>query len=141
MRAYCSAQSMYVRNDWEALNPGPGTVGVLEYARPFTWLNTQLDGTGVPIQLIDTAFANAYGVNGAPKHGYVFKDMETIAGEKIDWCKDFALCGTPSAYGRTGYQTFIVSTDGTVWALDLGGSCFIADFPANPAAMGWQVAE
>ncbi len=141
MRAYCSAQSMYHRNDWEALNPGPGTAGVLEYARPFTWLNTQLDGSGVPIQLISTAFAGAEGWNGSPSHGYLFRDMSTIAWEKIDWCKDYALCGTPCVYGQTGYQTFIVTTDGKVWAKDLGYSHFVDNFPANPAAEGWVVAE
>ncbi|MHC4914520.1 MAG: DUF2950 family protein [Planctomycetota bacterium] len=141
MRSYVSAQSMYHRNDWEALCPGPGTVGILEYARPYTWLNTQLDGGGVPIQLIDTAFAGAQGWNGAPKHGYLFRDMKTIAGEEVDWTKDFALCGTPSTYGRTGYRTFIVTTDGTVWVKDLGYSDFVDDFPADPPAEGWVMAE
>ncbi|MHC4914850.1 MAG: hypothetical protein ACYTGB_05105, partial [Planctomycetota bacterium] len=110
---------MYHRNDWEALQAGPGMVGVLEYARPYIWLNTQLDGGGTSIQLIDTAFANASttvppsGLT-SPKHGYVFDDMQTIGGLAIDWLNDYGLCGTPSVYGRTGYRTFIVSTNGTV---------------------------
>jgi len=141
MRAYCAAQSMYHRIDWEEFCAGPGTKGVLEYARPYPWLNTQLDGSGMPIQLIDTAFADAQGWNGGAKHGYLFRDMKTIAGEKIDWKNDFALCGTPCVYGRTGYQTFIVTTDGKIWAKDFGYSHFVDNFPANPAAEGWVVAE
>ena len=147
-RAYCSAQSMYHRNDWEALQPGPGLVGVLEYARPFIWLNNQLDGSGNTIQMIDTAFANAsvtappIGAT-TPKHGYIFDDMQTIGAGVIDWLNDYGLCGTPSVYGRTGYRTFIVSTNGTVFALDQGVSAIVVAYPADPslAAPPWIIAE
>ncbi|MHC4916717.1 MAG: DUF2950 family protein [Planctomycetota bacterium] len=147
-RAYCSAQSMYHRNDWEEFGAGPGTKGALEYARPYTWLHTQKDGGGNPIQLIDAAFAEASVSNppgGAtvPKHGYVFDDMKTIGGQPIDWLNDYALCGTPSVYGRTGYRTFIVSTNGTVFGLDQGASGIVAAYPADPsmAVPPWIIAE
>ena len=147
-RAYCSAQSMYHRNDWEAMQPGPGVVGALEYARPFTWLNRQLDGSGVAIQLIDTAFRNASvsdppATGTAPKHGYIFDDMTTIGVAAIDWLNDYGLCGTPSVYGRTGYRTFIVSTNGTVFGLDQGVSGIVVVYPADPslAVPAWIIAE
>jgi hypothetical protein len=131
-RAYCEAQTMYHRNDWD-------NDGRLSYAHPFPKLDeTNRDGCG--LQLTDGAFAAATSPN-TPKHGYWFRDMETIAGRSIDWTKDFALCAMPAVYGRTGYRVFIVKTDGTTWAKDLGRSDFVADFPADPAAAGWQIAE
>ena len=137
-RAYAEAQIMFHRNDWV----GSGTPGVTEYATPFTLLNTQVDGTGVPIQLIDSAFAAAAGPAGAAKHGYIFQDMGTIAGVAINWIDDYGLCGIPSTYRRTGYRTFIVSTNGTVFGQDLGpGAGFVVDYPANPTAALWLIAE
>jgi hypothetical protein len=141
---------MYVRNDWDG-------DGVLRYAGPacaptgtaasgpngtFQDLCLTVDGNGDPIQLIDQAFADAQGLGGKPKHGYLCRDMQTIAGRPIDWTKDFALCAIPSTYGRTGYHTFIVSTDGVVWRMDRGrGAGFLSDFPADPEARGWTIVE
>jgi len=134
-RAYCSAQTMYHRNDWD----GDQT---LEYAVPFTRLNTELDTTGTPINLIDSAFAAAKGNAGRPKHGYLFDDMAKIGGSKIDWINDYGLCGKPSVYGRTGYRTFIVSTNGTVFGKDQGpAGGFVKNYPANPASATWIIAE
>jgi hypothetical protein len=132
-RAYATSQVTYKRNDWDQ-------DGKLTYAAPFTVLATQVDGTGTPIQLIDSAFAQATSPS-TPKHGYIYRDMSTIAGQPIDWEKDFALCATPAVYGRTGYRTFIVKTDGTTYGKDLGSAQFVSDFPADPAAAGWIVAE
>ena len=135
-RAYASAQSMYHRNDWDG-------DADLEYATPFTLLNTQADGAGQPIQLIDSAFAAAAGA-GTPKHGYNFQDLGSIATVPIDWVNDFGLCGLPATYGRSGYRTFIVSTNATVFALDQGAAGgFVGDYPANPSAVvpPWVIAE
>ncbi len=141
-RAYCCAQAMYQRNDWEALGPGPGTKGVLEYARPYTWLCNQKDSNGHPIMLIDSAFAAAKGAAGTPKHGYLFDDLSTIAGSKIDWVNDYGLCGIPSVYGRTGYRSFMVCTNGTVFGQDQGtAGSFVKDYPADPSASTWIIAE
>ncbi len=135
MRAYCAAQSMFHRNDWD----GDHT---LEYAEDYTLLSTQKDGTGQPIQLIDAAFAAAKGAGGVPKHGYVFREMKTIGGQKIDWVNDFALCAIPAQYGRTGYRTFIICTNGTVFGKDQGAAGkFVDDYPADPSAAGWIIAE
>jgi hypothetical protein len=138
MRAYASAQSMYRRNDWDGDTE-------LEYATPFTRLSTELDGAGNPIQLIDAALAAATGgAEGGAKHGYVFRDMKTIGGKPIDWSKEYAFCAIPAVYGRTGYCTLIVTTDGTVWCKDRGedGSPgFVNDFPRDPAKAGWTLSE
>jgi len=139
-RAYCSAQTMFKRNDWDADN-------VLEYADDFTLLNTQVDGTGATtIQLIDSAFAAAEGVGGVPKHGYLFEDLVSIGGaaNPIDWINDYGLCGVPSSYGRSGYRTFIVCTNGTVFGRDIdlsAGPAFETDYPADPQGAGWIIAE
>ena len=70
-----------------------------------------------------------------------FEDMTTIGGRPIDWEKDFALCATPAVYGQVGYRTFIVMTNGTIFGKDLGGSEFVDDYPADPCAEGWIIAE
>jgi type II secretory pathway pseudopilin PulG len=137
-RAYAEAQVMFHRNDWV----GSGTPGVLEYATPYTLLNTQPDNVGQPIQLIDAALAAAQGPNGTPKHGYLFRDMKTIGGVKINWVDDFAICAIPAQYGRTGYRTFIISTNGTVFGKDQGPTgTFVDDYPQNPTVAGWIIAE
>ncbi len=128
--AYAEAQIMYKRRDWNK-------DGELEYAHPFPVLHHQKDENGEMIQLIDSSFAKAV-PGGPPKHGYNFRDMKTIGGKSIDWKKDFALCATPSYYRRTGYRTFIATTDGTVWGKDFGKSAFLDDFPADPGAEGWH---
>ena len=137
-RAYAEAQIMFHRNDWV----GSGTVGVLEYAVPYTLLNTQLDGAGLQIDLIDAAFSGAAGLGAPPKHGYIFSDMATIGGVAINWVDDYGLSGLPSTYRRTGYRSFIINTNGTVFGMDQGpGGVFVADYPNNPPAAGWIIAE
>jgi hypothetical protein len=132
-RAYAEAQIMYKRQDWDG-------DGKLTYAASFPLLNTTPDASGSPIQFLDSAFAAATSP-AAPKHGYYFGDMRTIAGKPIDWEQDFALCATPAVYGRTGFRTFIIKTDGTTWGKDLGSSGFVDDYPADPSAEGWIIAE
>jgi hypothetical protein len=135
MRAYASAQSMYIRNDWDG-------DGRLEYAASFTRLYEEKDSNGVPIQLIDQVFAEAEGLGGKPKQGYLFQDMKTIGGKPIDWKKDFALCAIPATYDRDGRCTLIVSKNGTVWCKDLGaGKGFVQDYPLDPNKAGWCLAE
>jgi Protein of unknown function (DUF2950) len=134
MRSYCSAQTMYKRNDWD----GDST---MEYAAPYATLCAQLDTDGTQIQLIDSAFAAATGSKGTPTHGYLFKDMKTIAGKPIDWTNDYAMCAIPAIYGRTGYRTFIVATDGTIYGKDIADGAFVDDYPADPTAAGWIIAE
>ena len=133
-QAYATAQSMYKRNDWDGDS-------VLEYATPFNMLHDEIDGAGNQIQLIDGAFALAIG-GGPPKHGYNFQDMATVAGAAIDWVNDFGISALPAVYGRSGYRSFIIATNGTVFGQDLGpGGAFVGDYPANPALVGWLIAE
>jgi prepilin-type N-terminal cleavage/methylation domain-containing protein len=148
-RAYCSAQTMYHRNDWDG-------DGAMEYAgeattlpaagQGFTVLCTQNDSDGTEIKLIDDAFAAAI-AGGPPKHGYNFQDMSDIedgtgALNPIDWTVDYGLCGLPAVYGRTGYRTFIVSTNGTVFGLDQGSAgTYVTTYPDDAGAGGWVIAE
>ncbi len=134
-RVFAQANTMFYRNDWR----GSGTVGVLEYAFPFTLLGTQPDGRGQPIQLIDKAFSRATSPK-SNKHGYFFVDMLTIGGVRIDWVNDHGLCAIPAKYGGKTKRTFIVNTTGTVFGKDTGGKP-VFDYPNNPAAAGWVIAE
>jgi hypothetical protein len=143
--AYHAAQTMFCRNDWDALpNYGcqfaPGTSGVFEYASDFRDLNACLHVSG-RINLIPAAMACAKRGQGKPYYGYYFEDLRSIGGRPIDWVSDHGLCATPARYGVTGWRTFIVMTPGIVWAKDLGGSEFVEDFPADPAAEGWEKVE
>ena len=162
-RAYCSAQTMYKRNDWDAVVGGgaaflAGTVGVLEYAEDLRDLNACVDGNIEPVNLLDSAFANAKALaaaNGAgpglgqPKHGYLFAEMTNIAGNPIDWVNDYGLAASPAVYGRTGYRSFIVCTNGTVFGKDIVTvlpPSFAEDpdlmtYPADPSLTSWIVAE
>jgi type II secretory pathway pseudopilin PulG len=135
-RAYCGAQVMYKRNDWEP-------DGVYDYAVPYTRLYSETDATGEPIQLIDPSFAAAQGPTGAPKQGYLYQDLQTIAGQKIDPVNDYALCGIPAQYGRTGRHTMIVTTNATVFGGDQGpGGTFLTDYPDPTTLAGsWIVME
>ena len=115
-----------------------GELPYMDYCHPYSQLYTRKDRDGQPMMLIDRAFAVARGKGGIPHHGYLFEDMETIAGKPINWVVDYALCGTPDLYGRPARRTFIVKTDGVVWGKDLGRSEFVKDFPADPEAEGWE---
>jgi type II secretory pathway pseudopilin PulG len=132
---YAAAQTMFQRNDWDGDK-------VLEYADDLSALCNTPDSSGNPISLIDTAFASAKGPGGLPRHGYLFQEMTAIAGQPIDWTTDFALCAVPAVYGRTGYRTFIVKTDGTVYGKDQGpGGTFVTDYPADLVSEDWIIAE
>ncbi len=131
--AYAEAQRCYARREWD-------NDGKLAYARPFTLLRTTPDENGRPIEYIDAAFAQATSPK-APKHGYYYGDCKTIGGMPVDSRYEFALCSTPSIYDRTGWRTFLISTEGTLWAKDMGRSGLLDDFPSDPRKAGWYDAE
>ena len=144
-RTYANAQVMYHKNDW----PGSPTPGIMRYASPFSKLNSQLDNTGAKIQLVDGAFAAA-SVSTAPKHGYWFKDLATFSNaQAIDFINEFGMSAAPATYARTGYRTFIVSTNGTVFGQDIVGQTAggvgtqAPSYPIDPsvAVPAWIVAE
>ena len=132
--AYAAAQTMFHRNDWDGN-------GVMEYATPFSELSSTKDADGNPIQLIDKAFAAAVDKE-HPKHGYIFRDIKDFDNKvAVDFVNEFALCATPAEYGKTGRRTFVISTNGTVFAKDLGKAAFVEAYPADPQMGGWQLAE
>jgi hypothetical protein len=127
LRSYAGAQSAYVQKDWDG-------DGVRTYARNLR----QLGDAG----LIPEAMAAARGPAGVPYYGYLFLECKTIGKQPIDWKVDYGLCAVPAEYGRSGYRSFIVATNGTVFPKDQGqGGTFERDYPANPVTSGWFSCE
>jgi hypothetical protein len=93
------------------------------------------------VLLVGGIVAAAAGMKGEPLYGYVFLDMPTIGGKKVDPAKDFALCAVPVPDSPASWLTCLVSTDGVVWSRMVGHGCVVKDFPKDPAAHGWQRAE
>lgn len=114
--------------------------GELEYANPYTVM-AKTGTEGSRYNLISASFASARGAAGKPENGYVFMDMKSIAGKPIDWKSSFALCATPKIYGKTGVNTFMVTSGYMIWKKNLGCSKFVEDVPADPAAEGWDLVK
>lgn len=133
--AYAEMQVMYRHGgDWDK-------DGVREYADELPRLYDTKRSDGELVEFAGKNMAAAHGPEGTPKAGYLFLEPRTIAGKRIDWSKDYALCGTPAAYGSGTRRTLILWTPGIVWAKDLGKSKFLKDFPADPAAEGWELIQ
>lgn len=124
LRSYASAQYMYRRADHDG-------DGIYEYACPYVELYATQQ-RGMPIGLIDEAFANASrddppGGATVPKAGYVFVDIvgeeggEAYDDGKGNFEMSFGLCAIPSEYGKTGRNTFIIGADCTVYRKDTQG--------------------
>jgi hypothetical protein len=127
LRAYCKAQKEYRRVDHD-------DDGKLEYASSLDEL--------ADLGLIPAEMADARGMKGTPYRGYLFREIKTIAGKPVDWQYDYALSAIPAKYGRTGYRTFIVSTNEFIMGPDRGrGAGFVDDYPENPVAEGWIIPD
>jgi hypothetical protein len=127
LRVYVKAQAEYRRGDYDG-------DGQLEYSDSLEEL--------ADLGLIPPEMANARGRGGIPYGGYLFRELKTIAGKPIDWQYDFAISAIPARYGKTGYRTFVVSTNGTIMGPDLGpGTGFVDDYPADPCAAGWIIPD
>jgi len=121
LRNYASAQAVYMMNN-----------------------NTYADQLAklAKDQTVDAGLAAAYGANGTPRLGYVFRECKTIGGKPIDWPRDFALSAIPAAPGTPVRRSFIIRSDGTVYGMDRpSGGGFVDDFPEDPTAAGWTVAR
>jgi len=110
----------------------------LRYAEDLAKLADLADAPEDARKLVDAAFAAARGPDGAPKDGYLYREMRTIFGAPINWDGDYAVCATPAVYGKTGKKTYLHKTDGDVWEKDLGKSDFLTDFPTNIEGAGWK---
>jgi hypothetical protein len=144
-RAFVRAQAAHYNDK----HLGQDSNGVRRYA-PWIWDKGRLvtsDEGGDPAFVFSCLPPGAY--DPVPRvappgffgDGYSFREMTSIAGQSIDWTKDFAFCAKPARYWWTGRRVFIIKTDGVIWAKDLGRSEFVADFPADPAREGWLVVE
>jgi prepilin-type N-terminal cleavage/methylation domain-containing protein len=171
-RSYCGAQVMFKRNDYDQdgvmsyappvamVTPGPAWAGAVPavpagaLGQSFFTLNAWPDGSATPIQLVDSAFAIADGALRA-KHGYYFLDLLQIGvvapvdmSIEDGWINDYGITAVPATYGRTGYRSFIVCTNGTTFGLDRGAALTVAGsemtiYPDDPAAENppWVVSE
>ena len=137
LQKYAVAQTAYRRKDFDKDQ-------TLEYAEKLPALVQDLNGiakrNGKKPYLPD-ALGAAHGQKGKPLHGYLFREMRSIWGIPINWDGDFAICATPAQYGETGRKTYIMRTDGEVWAKDLGESSFVKDFPNDAEGKGWKKVE
>jgi hypothetical protein len=125
VRAYCSAQTIYRRKDRDG-------DGKLEYADSLAKL--------AQAELIPSGMAAARGLKGKPYRGYIFLEGKTIAGTPIDWAHDYMISAIPAKYGATGRKVFVVSTNATVFAYDMGPNPkFRVDYPANPTMDQWMM--
>ncbi len=137
LRTYMNAQYIYHKTDHDG-------DGVREYAHPYVRLSTD-EADGMPIRLIDDAFANASRDNPpggltVPKAGYVFVDIVADSSESYDdgegnFVIKHGLCAVPAEYRTTGRYTFIVGVEGTVYRKDTGGKP-VTEYPP-PDEEGW----
>ncbi len=130
LRACRDAQYAYHREDRDGDKQ-------LEYARTARDLLALKDLSGDAAALVDEGFAAARGASGRPRDGYLYLEMKTVFGVAINWDGEFAICATPAEYGKSGRKTYIMKTDGDVWAQDLGRSEFVEDFPMDVSGKGW----
>jgi len=131
LRAYRDAQYAYHREDRDGDKR-------TEYARTAQDLLALQDLPDEVRKLVDAGFAAARGAKGQPRDGYLYLEMKTVFGVPINWEGEFAICATPAEYGRAGRKTYILKTDGDVWARDLGRSEFVEDFPMDVSGKGWE---
>jgi prepilin-type N-terminal cleavage/methylation domain-containing protein len=133
-----AAQNLYHRSDWDG-------DGILEYVTPYSRLYSDTDASGARLKLISEALALA-AVPATPMHGYYFTDVTAdaasgsyvVAGNQV---ADYGICGNPSSYRRTGMNTYIMDTVGTVYCKDQGGSIPVLTYPASPNAAGWVITQ
>ena len=134
LQAYKEAQYAWHREGREGASK-------LRYVEDLAKLVEFKDAPEAARKLLDAAFAAARGADGAPKHGCQYREMRTIFGNAINWDGDFAICATPAGYGQGGRKTYLMKTDGDVWAKDLGKSEFVTDFPSGIESAGWVKVE
>jgi prepilin-type processing-associated H-X9-DG protein len=134
MRTYAGAQNIFHRTDYDGDGIleycGPGQQGEKEEHVSYTFLNTA-KVNGMPIELIDSAFANArLGAPGAkPKAGYYFIEITKDAdGNDYNAAFCYGLCAVPAQYNRSGLNTFVIDVQGTVFQRDNGGQP-VTQFP------------
>jgi hypothetical protein len=111
LRAYATAQTMYIKTDWDG-------DGQKTYAVPFT--NLYLDASVAPPKeqkLLDKGFADAT-LATRLKQGFYFADLATNAGVPINPAADYGLCGAPGAYDRTGTKIYVICVDGRPMGTD-----------------------
>lgn len=150
-KTYAEAQDIYRRTDWDG-------DGALEYAASIRGnysLYEKQSGFG-DLTLVDRAFAESEGLPGVaePKAGYVFKVLtaqgagapggaKSYFDERGNLSLGYALVASPSHYGETGRNTFIINNQGTVYQTDLGEGTaeYYRSITAYDPGPMWVIAE
>lgn len=124
MRAYATAQTMFIKTDWA----GTGRT----YAQPMTSLY-QLPAAiqnGKVIALIDKGMNDAWaGIAAAPaaaaipKQGYVFGGDDPTT---TTFTADYYLCAVPKAYDRSGTRLYVINVDGRPMCKDANSVAAVA---------------
>ena len=132
MRAFLGAQGTFQRVDRYDINAlvyantsdGSGYVDLFEIG--YTGGNPTADA----LKLIDMAFANASTGIGTAKAGYLFDDLTTDEfGSTYDYTNSCGLSSHPGTYKKTGLNSFVVDTTGTVYKRDTGAGDVIDTYP------------
>jgi type II secretory pathway pseudopilin PulG len=126
MRAIAAGQTLWHKNDYDKNN-------TFDYTADYSQLY-YAEVEGETVKIIDKALADARGTAGAgiAKSGYFIGDLTTGAnGTAYDVQYEYGLCAWPGAYNRSGLQTFVIDTTGSVYQKDLGSAAcaYFTDFP------------
>jgi len=109
------------------------------YAYPWYSLATLQVG-GEDMDLIDPGFAMATSAS-RPRTGYWYQDIATNRnGNAYNYSFDYGLSAAPSHYNRSGVNTFIVDTQGTIYQKDISGA-HVDRFPADAQSEAWVQPE
>jgi len=134
--AYLNAQAQYQSNNYSFVgaNSGDGTAATQKL---FAAQHRHLGGTAAhvnsgntPIRLLTAPVANAISTATA-YNGYYFTDMPTTGGAANNYKYQHGLCSAPAIYGSTGVQSFIINSEGVVYAKDVADGTPTTDFPAD----------
>jgi len=132
LRTISAAQNTWHRSDHDNNK-------ILDYTSQYRLLHYQIDSAGRKVSYIDQPLANASGVGGISKNGYLFCDMTShFQTGLFNWRYEYGICAWPAQYGRTGTLTLITSAEGTIYQRDMGANSGpITVYPDT--SVGWII--
>jgi hypothetical protein len=121
-KLYAEAQEVFHRVDWDR-------DGLLEYTPTMSDLWETMPGTGnVALISAEFAAADATRPNVKPYKGYLFKPLHSrlVNSETKSYILNgnqtlgYALIAYPAEHGRTGCNSFLISSNGTIYQQNFG---------------------
>ena len=150
LKAIATAQAQFRRLDHPF---STGTLGVYEYARPFTNLYA-LDTSGEVLVYVDKGTNDSHFTagTGLPKAGYFFYDLLTIVPSgsltsvALDYKLRYGITAVPSGYNLSGRNSYYRDDKGVAWQSDTGinpssSATTFWEMHENPKIDGWVVTE